>query len=161
MGMQDVYKLAYQAALGCSHAFPDRKSAERSLKNEICNMGKGTSEPLCDIISPDNEIARIHLRPYIEENPDIAGLLDAFVRTAEKFKGNTDRLLSYWNEICAMAESSMIPFSIKELEGYFSEMKQLNFPATSHSDSYRGLYRPAYRVVCTRFLALQDIQRRL
>ena len=63
MQARDVYKLLHQAAMGSEHAVTDIASARAWLERELAEIGPGPAEPLVDPISPDGQIARIHLRP--------------------------------------------------------------------------------------------------
>ena len=69
MGIQDVYKLAHQAALGPGHAVGNPAGARDYLERELDDMGAGPVEPLFDPISADGELVRVHLRPYLEAGP--------------------------------------------------------------------------------------------
>jgi len=148
MRIQDVYKLLHQAALGSEHAVSDPESARRWLTRELAEMGEGGSEPLIDPISPSAEIGRIHLRPYIASghNPDL--LLDAFIHTANEYRGDTQLLEQYWKDAVGMAE-----FSTREMDEFFNALKEKNYPAVHHSVEYEKLYRPAYRVVAFAFIS--------
>ena len=140
--IQDLYKLLHQASMGSEHAVPDLDTARNWLTRELFEMGKGFSEPLVDPISADGEIVRVHLRPYISAGyaPDL--LLDAFVRTANEYKGDARTLEIYWQ-----AATKMGCYSSVEMDEFFDPMKTRDFPPVHHSSEYVHIVRPAYRVV--------------
>lgn len=144
--MQDVYKLLHQAALGSEHAVSDCESARRWLIRELAEMGEGILEPLADPISPDGKIVRVHLRPFVTAGYDLDLLLDAFVRTANEYRGKVRLLEQYWQAVAGLAG-----FAPREMDDFIGALKEKNYPAVHHSVKYNELYRPAYRVVSLDF----------
>jgi hypothetical protein len=144
--IQDLYKLLHQAALGSEHAISSPDSARNWLIREMTKMGDGPAEPLIDPISPDGEIVRIHLRSFASTQRDPELLLEAFIRTANEYRGNVHTFEEYWQE----AYKTSI-FNLKEMDNFFRSMKVKNYPAVHHSSVYEKLYRPAYRVVMNMF----------
>lgn len=152
MQVQDIYKLLHQAALGSEHAVLDPETARRYLQRELVEMGAGTCEPLLDTISPDGQLARIHLRAYVRAGKDAQALLNAFVRTANEWRGSVETLRVYGKAAAQRSELESWPIRRAEIETFFAKMEEKSFPAVHHSDIYADLYHPAYRVVAKRFL---------
>jgi hypothetical protein len=152
MQVEDVYKLAHQACLGSEHAVGERAQAERWLERELEQLGDGPHEPTIDPISPDGRIGRVHLRPYLAGGGDATDLLDAFVRTANGFRGSHERLRSSWATVEALAADGSLPFSRADAEAFGRSADAAGFPAVHHSPAYGAAYRPAYRVVARAFL---------
>ncbi len=142
MQIQDLYKLLHQAAMGSEHAVSDPESARNWLRREIAEMGEGPPEPLVDPISPGGSIVRIHLRPFVDAGHAPDSLLDAFIRTANEYRGDFRVLEEYWR-----AAISTSRFPAGEMDEFFRFKEAQNFPAVHHSPEYQNLYRPAYRVV--------------
>jgi hypothetical protein len=140
--IRDLYKLLHQAALGSEHAVSDRGSVGRWLARELQEIGEGIAEPLIDPISNNGEIVRIHLRPYLAAGHNPQSLLDAFIRTANGHRGDTRLLEQYWQAAVEMAI-----FPTPEMNDFYHELKDKNFPAVHHSAEYEKLYKPAYRVI--------------
>jgi hypothetical protein len=147
MGVQDLYKLAHQAALGPEHAVGDPAGVRDYLERELKIMGKGPDEPLFDPISGNGEIVRVHLRPYLASGRDPDHLLDAFVRTANEYQGSVSILETCWH---AARQARL--WSLPAMDEFFTQMKMGDFPAVHHSERYCELYRPAYRVVLRKLL---------
>lgn len=146
MQMQDLYKLIHQAALGSEHAVSDPESARNWLNRELVEMGEGPMEPLVDSISADGEIVRIHLRPFVVARRDLDILLEAFIGTANEYRGDVHLLEGYWQTAMALAR-----FPSVEMDKFIRSMKENNYPAVHHSPIYEKLYHPAYRIVARAF----------
>ncbi|MBN2388699.1 MAG: hypothetical protein JXB85_16905 [Anaerolineales bacterium] len=149
MEARDIYKLLFQAALGAGHAVTDAAAAQAWLARELAAMGPGPDDPLLDPISPDGRMVRVHLRPYVQAGQDPQVLLQAFLQTANEWRGATEVLGEYGQ---AAARSSPSPMG-EAIQAFFATMKAQGFPAAHHSAAYQTLYRPAYRVVAREFLA--------
>jgi hypothetical protein len=147
MEPQDVYKLAFQAAMGSRHAGLDSAMATAWLDREIAALGGGPPEPIRDTISSDGRMVRVHLRPYLAAGGSRAALLRAFVGTARTFAGSASRLRRELAEIERMAAAGEIPLPRTALHAYFERMRVRGYPAVEHSAAYESAYHPAYRVV--------------
>jgi hypothetical protein len=152
MQVEDLYKLAHQAAMGSEHAVSDFQSARQWLFNELKTLPLTSVEPSIDVITPDRSIARVHLKPYIKSGGDPENLLQAFIQTANEFHGSTDLLRSYWMDIKVLAQQGEIPFPDDSLKSFIDRMIAAKFPAVHHSAQYEQAYHPHYRVVAPRFL---------
>jgi len=150
MQIQDIYKLAHQAAMGSGHAISDTATAAAWLDRELKEMGAGPIEPLIDPISPDGEIVRIHLRPFLSSGGDSKKLLDAFIRTGNEFYGKEDDLEALWD---SATRSHFLPAT--DMDTFISQMKERAYPALHHSEQYNQLYKPAYRVVSRKYFSYQ------
>lgn len=157
--VEDLYKLIYQAAMGCEHAVQDKKKAQEWLKVEMDNLVPGIAEPMVDIISPDNQVARIHLRPFLAAGSGNQVLLDAFMQTAECFKGSKEKLIMYGQHAAAMAANETFSFTKKEIVKFFQSMEESRYPAIHHSSTFNAEYFPAYRVIAIKYLPQEILSR--
>ena len=152
--IEDVYKLVFQASMGCDHAARDLMSALRYLENEAAGLAQSDDAALIMPISPEHALVRIHLGPYLRAGGDLKALAEAFVKTSQIFKPSIDRLASYWSWVEALAVQGILPFAPHELQRYGEERRTERYPALHHSSQYRRLYRPAYRIVLKNLLAM-------
>ncbi len=152
MQPQDVYKLLFQAALGSEHAVDDVQSVRIWLAREVSEMGGGPDDQLFDPISPDGQILRVHLRPYLRSGKDPEALLKAFIHTANEWHASTESLKILGAEAACLLQAGTSPFPLEDFEAFFSRLENQGFPAVHHSEEYIRLYRPAYRVVARQFL---------
>jgi hypothetical protein len=150
--IEDLYKLVYQAAKGCEHAVRNAENAQDWLKTEMNNLTPGFAEPLVDIISPDDQIARIHLRPFLAGGQDSQVLLEAFMQTARAFKGSTEILILFGQYIAQLASNETFSFTEDEIVNFFRSMEERGYPAIHHSSAFNAEYSPAYRVVAIKYL---------
>lgn len=151
MQLVDIYKLVHQASLGSEHAVGNFHQARVWLEREVASLGAGPDEPAEDPISPEGDILRIHLRPYLNQGGDVQRLLRAFVQTANDFKGSLDRMREYWMAVEFIADVGRLETPLSEVRAFWSVMEARNFPAAHHSPGYQEIYRPAYRVVARQF----------
>lgn len=147
MEIEDLYKLAFQAAMGSEHAVESREAASRWLERELSSLTEVPGQPLSEPLSPDGSLVRVNLRALVERGDDTSDLLDAFVRTASDFPGSQERFENYWIAVGSMAEAGKVPFNIGQIQEMWRKMKFQGFPPVHHSTTYRDLYHPAYRVV--------------
>jgi hypothetical protein len=146
----DLYKLLHQATRGSEHAAPGRGAAASWLERELREMGPGPEEPIVDLIRADGRIARAHLRPWVAAGLDPAVLLEAFLSTAAAWQEIPGELPAGLERAAASAtQLGLAPGAVAELA---RSMKDQGYPARHHSTEYARRYRPAYRVVATRFL---------
>jgi hypothetical protein len=146
-GLDDLYKLIHQAAVGSEHAVSDETHARGWLTRELASLGAGPEEPLIDPISPGNEVLRVHLRPFVRLRLEGELLLEAFIRTAREFQGSADRIVEYAETAADLAREGLLRFGGDEVTQLVARMKEAGFPAVHHSASFEAEYRPAYRVV--------------
>jgi hypothetical protein len=154
MQVEDLYKLAHQAAMGSEHSVSDIDRARQWMADEIQNLQPSTVEPMIDVISRDRSIVRVHLGSFIDAGGDPENLLQAFVQTANEFTGSTSVLRAYWQEIIISAERDNLHFPKERLALFFKKMEADQFPAIHHSAQYDQAYHPHYRVIAPRFLDL-------
>ncbi|MEN6369767.1 MAG: hypothetical protein ABFD77_08735 [Thermotogota bacterium] len=157
--LDDLYKLVHQAALGSEHTVTDEARARAWLTQEMAKMGLGPHEPLIEPISPDGEVVRVHLRPYLRRRLDPELLLEAFVRTAEEFRGLHGRIDAGLAEAGRLAREGRLPFTETDIALLSARMRAEGFPAVHHSDVYVAEYHPAYRVISRASMAkeLQEL----
>lgn len=151
MQLEDLYKLAHQAAMGSEHAVSDVSIARQWLSDELDNLPETSAEPLVDIISPDGKIARIHLVPFINHGGEPEKLLRSFIRTANEFKGSRENLRTYYQIIQALAQRGEISVPQDVSLSFLDQMEAKNYPAMHHSKFYSLSYQPRYRVVALKF----------
>jgi hypothetical protein len=153
MQPQDLYKLLHQAAMGSEHAVSDREAARLWLFREIETLeSPGPEEPLMEPLSPDGQLVRVNLRPFVRMGGDAAVLSEAFVQTSNLYTADPATLERYCDQAVTLAREGALPFAASELEALFTRQEQQGYPAVHHSEGYADAYRPAYRVVLRELL---------
>ena len=156
-GIDDLYKLLHQAALGSDHAVSDEARARDWLAQELESLDPGPEEDLIDPISPSGEVVRVHLRPFVRLRLDGELLWEAFIRTAREFRGSADRIVEYGEIAADLALGGLLQFDADEITDFVARMNQAGFPAIHHSPAFEAEYRPAYRVVARLKLPVEII----
>jgi hypothetical protein len=146
MQIQDVYKLIHQSTLGSEHAGTDPEAARKWIERELVEVGEEPVEPVVDPISPDGEIVRVHMRPYVLSGGSVETLFSAFIRTANEYPGDRVLLKKYWDIAAPMSG-----FPITDMENFIQTMDSKGYPAVHHSLEYKNAYRPAYRVISRKY----------
>ena len=152
MELQDLYKLAFQAAMGSAHSVRDAAEAREWLAREARDLAPGPAEPVVDPISPDGDMVRVNLRPYLAAGGELAALAEAFVRTAHTYRASLPRLEEYLAYVERLTEAGRLPVSAAGLRAYCDEMRKRGYPVPEHSARYVEAYHPAYRVLLRAYL---------
>lgn len=143
----DLYKLAYQAAMGIQHMPTDTLSVRLYLESELRGLDPDSSQPLTEVIDPENRLIRVNLRPFIAYGGVSEKLVQATLRTAANYKPSVEKLERYL--LCAVTASvwKKTTFPGDSLRVYIAKQREAGFPAPHHSETYTRAYAPAYRVV--------------
>lgn len=145
-GLDDLYKLVFQAAMGSEHAVTDPQWILNRLTEEADGI-KPDTLPLMMPISPDHRLVRVGLWPYMAASGDLGELSRAFVETSRLFTPSIQRLDRYWSWVEDLAVHGKLSFSLPDLKAYIEQRRNQGYPAVHHCAKYRRLYHPAYRVV--------------
>ncbi len=143
----DYYKLFFQATFGPNHYIHDPDAALDSLTRELASA-KSFEAHLYQKIGLQNTFYRVNLKVIHQKLICQADFFTAFLRSS-KFKTSTslDQWASQWNQIEAALKKS--PFKIYDFE---EASRCLEHCVThknyilSHSDIYRRIYQPHYRI---------------
>jgi hypothetical protein len=133
--------------MGAGHAIDDPAAVRTRIESEAARLAAGPADPIVDPISPDGQLARIHLRPYLAAGHDLAALAHAFVETARVRPPDTDKLAKFCGCLGDLAQAGGIPFSRALVEDFMGQIAADGYPVVHHSPAYREAYAPAYRVV--------------
>jgi hypothetical protein len=153
--IQDLYKLAYQAAMGNEHIMTDTAALQKSLNDELAAIDALSNEPLLEYLTSDNSIARVNLRAFKAQQGNPTKLIVAMMQTSTSIQSSTGLLRQFWSDVEALADAGSIPFRKEDLDNYFSAMEKDNFPVVHHSQAVDSLYHPAYRIVAGKLFSIQ------
>ena len=143
----DLYKLYMQSAFGPGHMIKDIDSARNYLKIELNSLPEIKQRydifP-CDAFFP---YSRYSLHMIKENKISFEDFFTAFIRTAKECKPPVkDIFLHGWQvAINYLTDKKIVNFSDDKItiDKLFADKQYL----VSHSNHYRELYRPAYRVL--------------
>jgi len=145
---EDLYKFLHQAVYGPGHAIPNRRAAAEYLERELETPGPPLEgEGSCEMLGGEPALVRVNLRPYVAAGGKTELLLDAFVASANEDRGSTQRMQIVLRLAVSWLKCASRPDLSQELDALVAEVADKGYPAIHHSDDYREIYRPAYRVV--------------
>ena len=151
MQPQDAVKLLYQSEFGPGHMITDREVCLARLKAEYADVRQNNcaasclDAPLAEDIG--NGFARVNLASPDMEKLPLEALADMFIRSANAAAGSADRFSGKLEQLKDSYRSLPFAFTYMELSDFLEGYKAAGCPAVHHSDLYRQLYRPSYRVV--------------
>lgn len=145
MTPQDAIKLCYQAAFGAEHLVADEHAAGAMLQAEYDRV-PAREGPLWERIS--EEYARVNLSAWKHRGMPVEVLLQLFLRTAaQPARDGEGTMRTCLQAVGACAAQGELPFD----EAAWQETLQAYHAAggcpVHHSEHYRLLEQPAYRVV--------------
>ena len=141
MEPRDYGKLAFQSEFGPEHLVTDREAVLNYLRREYGELGEG-----CAVIAPEpigNGLCRLHLSACTEEKLPL--LAELFCRSAAAHKGSREGM----NARLELLRELDVPGMAEWLAKY----EAAGCPALRHSQTYRDVYAPHYRVIKLDYLA--------
>lgn len=148
MALQDVYKLLYQGVLGPEHIIETAESFKARLRSEWEHLPAGPEDELLESIRPDQTLARINLRAYRAAGGSLEQLAEACLDTAGSSFQAIGDLQEIWRSLSRyFLENHLYGFSNQEIQSFSRWLDENNFPPVHHSEIYRQMYRPAYRLI--------------
>ncbi|KAK8896425.1 hypothetical protein M9Y10_014325 [Tritrichomonas musculus] len=155
MKPRDYIKLAYQSEFGPEHLVTDKERVLSYLRKEWEEINE-TDEP-CRSEPIGNGLFRFYLGKVDNIESSSSLLADLFMFTAKEHEGSKEGLLSRLDQLKN--------FSIPGMDDFLSEYESSNYPAVHHSQEYRDLYHPHYRLLSSvyayYFSFLNEIQSKL
>ena len=151
LGATDIYKLLHQGAFGPGHAVTNRQSAAEKLLDELAGLEPDDSEGFVEQIDPTGGLVRVNLRPLVGIPKAAESLAEALFESAAAVRPEPHVLKTRLDAAVDWLRG-VHPVLAEELELAAGKAQTQGFPAGHHSLVYRLNYRPAYRVVLSRFL---------
>ncbi len=144
MQPRDILKLCYQAARGAEHLLADAARAQAYFDREYAATPADATLPLLEMISPD--VARVNLAVWKAANLPAEWLFRMFLHTASVPQGGENLLDTYLAEATALL-AELAPFPLTDWQEALAQWRDAGTPAVHHSEQYRALEKPAYRIV--------------
>lgn len=146
MRATDVYKLLYQGVFGVGHIMGEE--AWERLQEEAGRIDPEDHlwEPLIEVVSADESMVRVNLRPFLRRGLPLDRLFKAMNETAV-WEGVAENFLRGWRAFNELVEAGIIAVDKGELERLSRELDENEIRPHHHSEAYRDAYYPAYRVV--------------
>ena len=133
----DAVKFLYQNEFGGGHLMTEPEKVLGWLREEMASCQE-TDAPLFESIG--NGIVRVNLYPAAGRiSPET--LFQMFEISARKIQGDGER---FQEKLALLYDMG---FDRGEVDAYLNEYEARGYPAVSHTEAYRQVYSPAYRVI--------------
>lgn len=148
MGVQDVLKLLYQGVFGVEHLLTDTAGVHAYLEKELSGLeAVGMGELLTEPVSAHTGLVRVNLRPFKHLNLDPELLVQVMFRSAAETKPDTLMFYRQWNAFFDLVRYGFLKFPMEEAKRWHEIVTGGPPKPVHHTERYRELYHPAYRVV--------------
>lgn len=146
MQIQDVAKLLYQSEFGGGHLIADENRSLERIKSEYEALNKHDKTQKLKYENIGDGMYRVYLSCLSEElSAEILNRM--FVASANHRKGSVEGLEKKLVACLKACEKGELPFSGEEMKLHFETWREEGYPAKSHTNIYREVYHPAYRVM--------------
>lgn len=139
MEIRDAVKFIYQHFMGPGHLITDEAAALSRLEAEWDSVLPDKSAPLCEDLG--NGLCRLNLNLCKAEGLPISVCARIFFLTARDFTPDRSGLEQALDLVYSL------PFQKEEIDRYLADYRAQGCPMVSHSEAFRHLYTPAYRIV--------------
>ena len=151
--IRDILKYLYQSSFGCEHMISSKHRAYEYLVREYSNT-KPIKPPYTEPL--DGDYSRVSLG-VIGEGMSIKTLSEMFYMSAKKEKNGYDTLKNKLNIAQNMIKEGILSFCDNEFNKECAEWANNGYPAIHHSEKFRKLYNPSYRVISNKYIPLIPI----
>ena len=141
--IQDLLKFLHQSSFGCEHLVTDLVAATEYIKRETENY-KASNKDKVEAL--DGDFCRVHL-DVTNEGLRAETLGKLFYLSAHAVKNGKEELENRLNIVLELARKNKIKFSEEELRKEIAKWREKGYPACRHSEKFRELYAPGYRVI--------------
>lgn len=167
----DVYKCLHQGEFGVGHSIDNPVSFGRRLTEELLGAVLRADEPVLENVSLNSSVFRVNLRPYRQlfignETTGAVLLFKVCLHSASMATGSVETFLCTLadfrdvnSEREIVAGGRVFAFPPKRVDAFLKDIADFierfgTVPVLSHSDAYKNLNAPSYRVVDRR--SVQD-----
>lgn len=158
MQVEDAVKLLYQGEFGGGHMIANPQKSLERLKEEWESVKKQKKEQEKE--PPYEEIGEKMCRmnlSVLERGLAPETLNQMFVQTADRKIGSISSFQQKLELLVQWCRQDGSLFPEEAVRTYIEDYKKKGCPAVSHSEIYRTLYQPAYRVVSDCYTRYWDV----
>ena len=138
---RDLCKLLYQSEFGAGHMAMDAEAGLARLRAECAACGAGEDEPFTDV---GGGLVRLHLRALPALKLRLETVNGLFAQACAP-RGSVAGLEEKLNTLRESAAG--LGLRPEDVDAEIASWRAAGYPALSHSQTYRTLYHPAYRLV--------------
>lgn len=147
LAWQDIYKLLFQSLFGPGHMISDRDAARNFLQIELQDLGENVF-PIIEKISIIKPFARLNICTVRDGLITEEELLSILIQSCEPVtEEDISLFLHNWSRLCSyLIEKIPALYHIKGYDELCSSIS-VTHPLVHHSELFRRLYQPHYRVI--------------
>lgn len=146
MEVRDYVKLLYQSEFGPGHMAGEFEDVLAHLKEEFAQAAAEGYAPPYTAEAIGDGLCRFHLDPRRVTEADLPLLARCFIQSARP-RGTMTGLWEKLGQLSALAWKGDLPLDIGEVELFLAAYGAKGCPALHHSEGYREMNRPHYRVM--------------
>lgn len=150
---EDIFKFLFQSAFGCEHMVSDERSALSYILAEYSDTSR---DRVTRIDRLDGEYSRVHLS-CLGDGLEPSTLARLFCLSSKNEEMGREELLEKIDVAREMILEKELPIDMDEFDRKLDAWRKDDYPAIHHSETFRRVYRPAYRVVSNRFADLLQV----
>jgi len=145
--IRDIFKFIYQSSFGCEHMVSSSYDVTNYILREYQDISHG--EALAEQL--DGRYCRVHLS-WLDKGLSAETLGKLFFLSAKKEENGKKVLIEKLDVARELVKERLLPFDADEFEIALNEWEKDDFPSVHHSEEFRSLYSPSYRVISDRFV---------
>lgn len=154
MEVQDALKLIYQSEFGCGHLIKNKETSYTMLIEEWRNTQENNDE-LFEIIG--DGYARFNIGAAKKHGISPKIFQNIFLKSVEAEIGTIENFYEKVSELKKLCTEGRFPFLIGDIDSFLSQWEEKGRPLFRHSEKYRVLYKPAYRVISEKYISLISV----
>lgn len=128
----------------------------QNSENRQTKVRNGLGQEVPDVEEIGDGMCRINLQ-VLGKGFSPETLNQIFVQTADRKVGKKAFFEKKLDMLRECSKKGEVPFSFEDVEEYMEAYKSQEYPPVSHSERYRSLYHPAYRVAAEYYTRYYDI----
>ena len=153
---RDLFKLLYQYAFGCEHMVSDERTVCDRIEAEREAITDGTPSEVEEL----GDYCRVGLS-YLDYGLSAQTLGRLFYLSAARDECGEAKLAKGVEIISELVSDGRLPVSQDEFSAALYEWENAKFPPVRHSEKYREIYSPSYRVIAKRYAAILPLLARI
>ena len=148
MEIEDVFKFIFHCAFGCEHMVSDLDTAISKIKDEY-NLSPTDDNTLTEELN--EKYVRVHLS-YLKNELSAKTLGLLFFLSSKAESEGENAVFKMLLAVKELISDGRLPFSYTEFSQKAEKWESDGFPALHHSEAFRTLYSPKYRVISRAYL---------
>ncbi len=149
--IEDIFKYLHQSSFGCEHLIASPYAAANYIQKEAQSLSPSAEHILIEEL--DGEYCRVHLS-YLKKGLRAETLGKLLFLSAQHHPEGVSLLEEKLRVAISLIEDGILPFEKNAFAEALEIWKNDGYPALHHSESFREMYHPAYRVIKSKYASL-------